>query len=385
MARKNGGRSRKVSTGDPNSGGTAIATTVDVQDLLSEVLAHSYESISPADGRRAATPDRDQVLAQTRRVLESAAEQLRANATSRGPLGAVAATPSDVTDELEKGGPAFGAFVKAVGLAVAEAQQKLDETLVTTAKALSDTQIDVIAVFEQEIDNDGKMTAGVVHQQKLPLINYLMPTAYQWSRVFLQSDMEVREFNAANGFNIKGKSSSISAKASAGYGTFSGFKGSASASASMSSYSAAGETSVSRDEAAGSLHMEATLEPRADVQLPRPFILQKGPTLKVSAGARVDITDNANPPAIVGRRLSLTIELRDKANVALPNKQIEHRISDPLINYQTTPANGQTDANGQVVLELRREGGAFDRNRPPEAVTVNAWLGLVNQQVVVNL
>lgn len=385
MARKNGSRSRRHQLSEPSGGGTAVATTDDVEELLREVVAHSYDSITPAARRRATPPDRREVLAQTRRVLESAAEALRAGSGTRGPLGAVAATPSDITDELEKGGPAFGAFVKAVGLAVADAQQKLDETLVTTAKALSDTQIDVIAVFEQEIDNDGKMTAGVVHQQKLPLINYLMPTAYQWSRVFLQSDMQVREFNAANGFNIKGKSSSVSAKASAGYGTFSGFSGSGSVAASMSSYSAAGETSVSRDEAAGSLHMEATLEPRADVQLPRPFILQKGPTLKVSAGARSDITDNANPPAIIGRRLSLTIELRDKANVALPNKRIEQRISDPLINYSMTPANGQTDATGTLVLELRREGGAFDRNKPAEAVTVSVWLGLINQQVVVNI
>lgn len=385
MAPRNGKRRRSRSESGSSSDDAAVATADDVEDLLREVVAHSYEAVSPSTKPRSAPPSRKEVLATTRRVLESAAANLRSAPTGLGPLGAVTAQPADVTDELEKGGPAFGAFVKAVGLAVAEAQQKLDETLVTTAKALSETQIDVIAVFEQEINDDGAMTAGKVHLQKLPLINYLMPTAYQWSRVFLQSDMQVKEFNAANGFNIKGKSTSFSARASAGYGVLSGWSGSGSVGFSTSKYSASGETSLARDEAAGSLHMEATLEPRADVQLPRPFVLQKGPSLKVSAGARSDITDNATPPKIVGRKITLSIELRDKANNALSGKQLEYRISEPLINYSTTPANGTTDNQGKLQLELKREGAAYDPNRPPEAITVNVWLGLVNQQVVINL
>ena len=60
-------------------------------------------------------------------------------------------------------------------------------------------------------------------------------------------------------------------------------------------------------------------------------------------------------------------------------------ISQPLLNYTPTPASGQTDSNGQLLVELRREGAAFDATRPPEAVTVNVWLGLINEQVVVNI
>lgn len=305
-----------------------------------------------------------------------------------GPLGVVTASSADITDELERGGPAFGSFVKAIGLAVAEAQQKLDETLVKTAEALSKTQIDVIAVFEQEIDNNGQMTTGTPHVQKLPLVNYLMPTAYQWSRVYLQADMQVKEFNAANGFNIQSKSSSFGVGARANYSIFGGFGASGSTSYNTSSSSAGGETSFSNDTAAGSLHMEATLEPRTDIRLPQPFIVQKGPRLKVTAGARQDVLGTPvgnNPAPVVGRRLTLTIELRDKVNNVLPGKQLEYRISQPLLNYTPTPADGKTAPDGTLTLELRREGAAFDATKPPEAVVINVWFGLVAEQVVVNI
>ena len=159
------------------------------------------------------------------------------DATARTP---VTASSSDITDEIERGGPAFGNFVRSVGLAVAEAQTQLDKTLVSTAEALSKTKIDVIAVFEQEInDETGLMKQGNVIVQQLPLVNYLMPTAYQWSRVFLSADMQVKEFNGANGFNIKGKSSSFSANAQASYGLIGGFGASGGVRYSNNSYESA--------------------------------------------------------------------------------------------------------------------------------------------------
>lgn len=314
-----------------------------------------------------------------------------------GPLGAGATSTStiDMMDSLERGGPAFGAFVKAIGLAVAEAQQKLDETLVTTAKALSDTQIEVVAVFEQEITNDGTMGEGKVHLQKLPLVNYLMPTAYQWSRVYLQADMQVKEFNVDNGFNIKSQATSFGVNARANYSMFGGFGAGGSTNFNTSSASTNGDTSYAREEAAGTLHMEATLEPRTDIRLPQPFIVQKGPRLKVTAGARQDIlgtppapvppATTSGPAPVVGRRLTLTIELRDKVNNPLSGKLIEYRISQPLLNYSPTPTDGKTGADGTLTLTLERRDAAYDATRPPETVMVNVWFGLVAEQVVVTI
>jgi hypothetical protein len=378
------------------------STTTRSRNSRSRSGARSAPATAAATGAGQGTGTFEQAVEEVFKAIELLPPEMRVDLLSRFPsaaiegvrrgivagggrLGAVTASPSDVTDEMDKGGPAFGSFVKAVGLAVADAQSKLDADLVETAKALSETTIDVIAVFEEQIDNDGNMTAGVPHVEKLPLINYLMPTAYAWSRVYLQADMQVSEFNAANGFNIQGRSSSFSAGASVGYGIIGGFGASGSTRYSSSSFQYGGESSVSVDTAAGQLHMEATLEPRPDIQLPKPLILQKGPRLKVTAGARSDIMGTATPPVAIGRKMTLSVELFDQANNALAAKEIAFKISEPLLNYSVAPSNGQTDSNGQLTIELRREGAAFDATKPPENVFVNVWLGLVHEQVSVSI
>jgi len=304
-----------------------------------------------------------------------------------GPLvapQAAQAADAAVTDELDKGGPAFGNFVKSVGLAVAEAQSALDDDLVRTAGTLSDAKIDVIAIFEQEIDDDGLMKEGTILKQKLPLINYLMPTAYQWTRVYLQADMNVSEFNSANGFNIQQSSSSFRAGASAGYSLFGGFQASGGVSYGSASSSVSGDFSSSRDLAAGSLHMEATLEPRTDVQLPKPFVIQKGPRLKLSVGGITDLPggDPANPKTI-GKQAVITAELTAQAGRPLKDKTLEIQVSEPKLNYTTGAPT--TDAEGKLTITLQRKGAAFDNNAPPLTAVVRVWLGLVSQTVGITL
>jgi hypothetical protein len=325
------------------------------------------------------------------RSQETAIEGLRAMDAGAQPMmvqRAVQAQESDIANETDKLGPSFGAFVKAVGLAVAESQQKLDQTLVATAKALSETQIDVIAVFEQEIDDNGEMTAGRPVLQKLPLVNYIMPTAYAWTRVYLQADAKVQEFNAANGFNIQGKSTSFSANAQASYGILSGgFNVNGGTRIATNSYGYGGETSVSRDEAAGSLHMEATLEPRSDIRLPQPFIVQKGPRLKVTVESRKDILGPApaggGPAPVIGRELVLKATLTSKTNTPLTGKQLGFKLTEPLLNYTQAPAT--SGADGGISWTIRREGAAFNATEPPVAVTATIWFGLVTEQVTFTL
>ena len=305
------------------------------------------------------------------------------------PRGATAAAePSDVTDELERGGPAFGSFVRAVGKAVADAQTRLDETLIETAEALSRAQVNVVAVFEQHLNDDGTMRQGNPIMQKLPLINFLTPTAYHWTRVVFEADMTVREFNARNGFNIQSSSSSFGAGAAGGAvaglgGVFAGFG--AGFAAGVSDAQRAGTTTASTDTAAGKLHMEATLEPRADVELPRPFIIQKGPTLRVTAGNVEAINSTTTPPAQIGRKVTLIAELRKTDNSPSPGQTLSVRASNPLLSTSTAGGSMQTDANGRLALEIRREGNAFDPNRPPEPVVVTVSLNLINEQVAITL
>ncbi len=294
---------------------------------------------------------------------------------------------ADVTDEIAKGGPAFGTFLKSVGLAVAESQKALDDDLIATAHALSDQQIEVIAVFEQQLqDSDGLMAAGVTHVQKLPLVNYLMPTAYNFSRVFLQADMKVQEFNAANGFNIKGSSTSVSASAKASYG-LGGFGASGGASFGYSTFNRSGEVSVAQDSAAGSIHMEATLEPRADIQLPRPFVLQKGPRLQVRIDTSGDIADpnDAAKPSI-GRQIALKAKLLDTKSQPLGAKTLDVTISDPQFNRDTVlPTDAVT---GETTITIKNQWGAGkpagqEPQRKQALVTVS--FGLVSQAIPISL
>ncbi|MEG3437139.1 hypothetical protein V0288_08415 [Pannus brasiliensis CCIBt3594] len=299
----------------------------------------------------------------------------------------VTASSADVTDELTRGGPALGSFVSAIGLAVAEAQKKLDETLVATAQKLSETQIDVIAVFEQVIDDkNGQMSQGNVYVQKLPLINYLMPTAYKWSRVYLEADMKVQEFNSANGVNIQSKSANFGLNASASFGK-TGFGASAGTNFNIGSSETNVGISSSQDSAAGNLHLEATLEPR-EVDLPRPFILQKGPSLSLSVGDREDLlgpkTGDA-PAPVIGRQITVRAIL--KKTDGSPHKAIklDVTVDPPILNYPGTVTTLSTDTEaGECNILIKREGAAFNKDTFINA-TVRVRFGLVSQMIVVTL
>lgn len=310
-------------------------------------------------------------------ILKAASKESR----SLGPLSAVTVSESDITNELEKGGPAFGSFVKSIGMAVADAQTALDLNMVNTAKALSETQIDVIAIFEQQIkDEDGTMDKGIVHLQKLPLINYIMPTVYQWSRVYLQADMNVSEFNAAHGLNIKSKSFAIGGGISFGPGMIAG-----ALAGGYSNVSHSQTMSYGHDTAAGTLHMEATLEPRQDVELPKPYVLQKGPRLKIMIGAREDLDKDGvvttDPSKVVGRRVSITAELKKSNGDPHSSKTLEVSVDNPLLNYV---GNGTTGADGRFSFTVSRTGAAFEPGNIIQAV-VRVWFGLVSDSVIITL
>jgi hypothetical protein len=360
--------SRKASTGSRNRAKASERTA-----------AEKAERPRPDTLDSSATDGADAVGKAAREI-----RALEAEAAGVGPLGVgEAAVDSDVTSELAGGGIAFGQFTKSVGLAVAEAQAQLDKTLVDTAKALSETDINTVAVFEQQVkDDDGTMDKGVVHIQKLPLTNYLMPTAYQWSRVYLEADMNVQEFNSRSGFNIQQKSFSADARLNGNYGTF-GFGVSGSAGFSYGSSSTGVDASYGQDVAAGKVHMEATLEPRGDVELPRPFVLQKGPRLQLLVGAREPIhQDNDTTKPVIGQKVSLKAALQKSDGSKMDaDKPLSLNISDSSLNYK---ASGKTDANGEMAIEITRSGATYDPTTPVRAM-VRVSFGLVSQSVGVVL
>jgi hypothetical protein len=272
-----------------------------------------------------------------------------------------AAEAAEIDDELARGGPAFGAFVKAVGLAVAESQAKLDETFAATAEKLSKTEINTVAVYEQKLnDETGQMEAGTPLFQKLPLVNFVMPTLYAWERVYLQADMQVAEFNTKNGFNIQGKRESGGLGGGLGFGP-GGFGFTLGGSFQTSNFQRSGEFATSVDTAAGQLHMEATLEPRDDVRLPQPFVVQKGPQLKLEVGSRQDILQDSNQPAgptnpVVGTKVELTATLTKSDGSGNANRTLDVRLDNGNLGFKLS---GPTNANGKATITVERKGAGI--------------------------
>jgi hypothetical protein len=338
------------------------------------------------DEKRDDAPAGSNVAKSTTGVLAKVVDQtLRVGSTPISTsIRAGAADPSDITDELEKGGPAFGSFVSAVGLAVAESQAKLDATLAATAEALSKQEINVIAVYEQQIkDDDGQMDKGNIQMQKLPLINFLMPTAYQWSRVYLEADMKVQEFNAKSGFNIQQKAEQGGFYGGLSFGA-GGFGASIGGGYSNSFSTATGENTFGTDTAVGSIHMEATLEPRGDIRVPQPFVLQKGPRLQLSASGASDISDGATPPNVIGRQVTLTATLLKANGDANSGKALAVRLDQPTVNFSTNPLDSTTDSTGKLQIILKREGAAFQVGTTVQ-VQVRVWFGLVSEVIIVSI
>ena len=296
----------------------------------------------------------------------------------------VTASEADIVNELEKGGPAFGGFLKSVGLAVAETQEALDKTLAKTAETLSTTEINIVAVFEQEIDNEGNMGASKMHMQKVPLIAYLMPTAYAFREVHLRAEMDVSEFNVANGLNIKKNHVDFNLNAKAKYG-IGGFGVSGGTNLNVTHDDVGVNASSSQDRAAGKLHLEATLEPRTDVRLPQPYIVQKGPKLRLLLQKREDLDAAGNPVAngapVAGRRLTIGVELLKVNGEGLDGASLDLSCSDPTLSYEIS---GATAGGGKATITIRRTGAAFD---PAKTVTaeVRAWKNLITASVPVTL
>jgi hypothetical protein len=383
------------------SGSLKSGREADIHEVL---LARTTMAKRSGGGKNVSSAQGKQVLESGISMMEAAVAQHTGRmqaplegADAKAPLITAAvsentpvqANESAITDELEKGGPALGSFVKAIGLAVAEAQTKLDETFVKTAQALSNQQIDVIAVFEQEIDDNGEMTAGRAITARHPLVNYARLPSHQFTRVHMQAEMKVSEFNSANGMNIRGGSTSFKIGAKGNINQL--WNAGAEASFSTHSYNQAVNNSTSRDEAAGTLQLDATIEAREETMLPRPLMVQKGPRLKVTAGARQELKNTEGKP--IGRQVEVTLELRGKGNNPLPGKRIEYKIQDSRINYDVLPKDGLTASNGSgdgltegtIKLVLRREGAMFDPAKPPEPVPVNVWFGLVNESLTLDL
>lgn len=354
------------------SNGRPAATEADTNDTQAALAASVVEEITRSNTE----------LAQSGASSLVAPADVKQAAIANGAADGIAAS-SNVTDEAAESSVAFGAFVKNVGLAVAAAQAELDSTLVKTAEALSKATIDVVHTFEQQLDDEGRLTSGGEAKiQKLPLANFVMPTAYQWSRVYLEADMKVQEFNSKTGFDIMSKSSSGGLRLGGGFG-LGGFSANGGFGYGSSSNQTSVQNGYSMDNAAGSMHMEATLEPRGDIELPKPLILQKGPVMTATVTGVQEIPD-PNPPAnttpkTIGKKATVLVTVKKANNEANSGKTLQYSVDQPNVTHKPV-VSLTTDSNGQISLEVTRQGATYDPLTPVQ-VNVAVWLGFVSQSV----
>jgi Protein of unknown function (DUF2589) len=295
----------------------------------------------------------------------------------------VTTTAASVTDELGDGGPAFGTFLSKVGMAVADTQKALDLTMVETARALSAEKVEVVSVFEQEIDESGNMGAGKVHMQKVPLVTLVTPTSLQFKQVFVTADMEVEEFTSNKGLTIKKSHTDFNVNAKAKYSVFGGFGASGGTNLNTSSDNYADGQSTATDKAAGKLHMEATIEPR-EIPLPQPFVVQKGPRLSLTMADRKSVGGEGGAAEVgddvaTARVVTLKGKLIKSDGTALGGKTLAVNVEG---GFPFT-VSGPTDTGGEVTITIRRSLGK--ENRDPVNTVVGASLNLVTSSLTITI
>ena len=284
---------------------------------------------------------------------------------------------ASVGDEIARAGAGFGQLVERSGSAVAATQNLLNETGARTATALAETLVDVIAVQEKIYHDDGSLDTSVAHTRKLPLISFIDPVFYKWSSVRLQGRFWANEFAAETTSDSYSHTSS-EGMGSAGFGIIFGLGYN---SYSYSSDSRSSDVEVTTDSSMGQMRMNALLEPRDDVAIPKPNQVIRGPRLTLIMGTLEDVIDGGN---LTGRTLSLLIQYNKRDGNPIAGKAISVETNGIAWSFADGPT-AVTDASGQVEIVLRRDFIGPEPDTTPTDFIVSARIGLVQNSIGVTM
>lgn len=283
------------------------------------------------------------------------------------------AADANIADEIATAGLGFGALVERTGAAVAATQLRLDTSSAVTATALARTLVDVIAVQERVLRDDGTIDEVVSHVRPLPLITFINPVFYQWTSVRLQGMFFAREFGAS--------SEQSQAATQSDEGFFSAglamVLGPGAFTTGSSSQSSSITTETASDLSLGRIRSSALLEPRDDVAIPKPNQAIRGPRLSIIQG---EIQDENEDGALVARSMSLLIQYNRRGGEPIPNKAISIETDGVPWSFVGDAITGET---GQVEIELRREFVGEDPDTAPATFVVSARVGLVQNSASV--
>lgn len=296
--------------------------------------------------------------------------------------GTLAALGADVSGELAALAPTFGDVLISIGNGVASSQEALDRGLVETANALSRTNITVVTDVIQELDDDGLPQLGNTQlvSQEVSLINYVRPTAHEWSHVALSMDLTVGAMDRDQGMTFR---KTMSSSRGANAGLFFGFLGIGVMGFSDKSTFRSSESEVEANWAEGRVRMDAMLRPRKVEGFEPPAEVVIGPQIYLAQGA---VTETSASGVVTARATELLVTVRKADGSANPGVVIEVD-SGPFDPSFTTGGgfNGNTtNAAGQCKLALSRTipSPLFQR-RIRGTVTVN--LGQIRKQLTLSL
>jgi hypothetical protein len=278
---------------------------------------------------------------------------------------------TDVSGQLATAGMAFGDLVKLTGKAVADTQTKLNKTGADSTSALATTLVDVIAVQELDYDDNGNVTGEKTFTQQLPLIDFIDPVIYQWTQVRLQGRFSASQF-AATASTDTGTNTSTDSSGQAGLGIIFGggynnFQWDDSQTHTSSNFRV--------EDSVGLLRMNAVLEPRHDIGVPKPRQAIVGPRIAVDGGPIVDV---GNPAT--SRTMEVVVTYTNSNGDPIANKELAIDTQGVAWAYK---AGGTTDANGAVTIVLSRQFVGDTPDRTPVGFVVSVRKGVVSEATTV--
>ncbi len=279
---------------------------------------------------------------------------------------------TDVSGQLSTAGMAFGDLVRLTGAAVADTQQKLNKTAADSTSALAKTLVDVIAVQEVDYDDNGTVTGSKTFTSQLPLIDVVDPVLYQWSQVRLQGRFTASQFGATSSTDTSAHSNTDSS-GQAGVllifgGGYNNFQWDDSQTHVDSNFRV--ESSV------GLMRMNAILEPRHDIGVPKPRQAVVGPQISIDAGP---IADVGNPAT--SRTMEVVVTYVKADGTPISGKELS--IDTQGVGWSYKGGQTTTDGTGALTIVLTRQFVGDTPDRSPVDFVVSVRKGIVGESTTV--
>jgi hypothetical protein len=279
---------------------------------------------------------------------------------------------TDVSGQLSTAGMAFGDLVRLTGQAVADTQQKLNKTAADSTSALAKTLVNVISVQEVDYDDNGTVTGSKTFTSQLPLIDVVDPVLYQWSQVRLQGRFTASQFGATSSTDTH-TNTSTDGSGQAGVllifgGGYNNFQWDDSQTHVDSNFRV--ESSV------GLMRMNAILEPRHDIGVPKPRQAIVGPQISIDAGP---IADVGNPAT--SRTMEVVITYLKADGTPISGKELS--IDTAGVGWSYKGGASTTDGTGALTAVLTRQFVGDTPDRSPVDIVVSVRKGIVGESTTV--